>query len=42
MTGEYKVYASESVKSPEAEEYGDTYLLHHYVNVNNIIAQSYS
>lgn len=42
MTGEYKVYASESVVSPEAEEYGDTYLLHHYVNENNIIAQSYS
>ncbi len=42
MTGEYKVYASESVVSPEAEEYGNTYLLHHYVNENNIIAQSYS
>ncbi len=42
MTGEYKVYASESVDFPEAEEHGDTYLLHHYVNENNIIAQSYS
>ncbi len=41
--GHYKLYASETVASPESEAYGDTYLVYDYVRLNNKnMSQKYS